>query len=204
MKNRNNEFFGAFGIFDNFGDMLNLKYPTVYSVEDKKNEKYLLGFPATVLADSADYKHIRYGVFRGLKIHGLSYFYCSYSDFGVSWFYANNTFALRGNFGLQGISAYLSVNGSSETETLGLCDRLYYDGVQKAKNLLVFENVELKDSDKITVRFENAFTLGYSVTWEFSINNNGYGGGKPIFYQATVIPWQDNVGVKRIGDYYIK
>lgn len=187
--------------------MLNLKYPTVQSVEDKKNGKYLLGFPFTVLADNTDYKHIRYGTFRGLKMYGLSYFYCNYSDFNVSWFYVNNTFALHNiaeYFGSQCITAYLSVNGSSEIETLGLCELLYYDGVPKAKNLLVFENVELKDSDKITVRFENAFTLGYSVTWEFSINDNGYGGGKPIFYQATVIPWQDNVGVKRIGDYYIK
>lgn len=187
--------------------MINLKYPSVYSVEDKKNEKYLLGFPLTVLADSADYKHIRYGVFRGLKRHGLSYFYCNYSDFNVSWFYANNTFCLRGiagYFGSQCITAYLSVNGSSEIETLGLCSGLFYDGVSKAKNLLIFENVELKDSDKITVRFENAFTLGYSVTWEFSINTNGYGNGKPLSYQASVIPWQDNVDVKRIGDYYIK
>lgn len=187
--------------------MINLKYPSVYSVEDKKNEKYLLGFPLTVLADYADYKHIRYGVFRGLKQNGLSYFYCYYSDFSVSWFYANNTFCLRniaGYFGSQCITAYLSVNGSSETETLGLCDRLFYDGDQKAAKLLIFENVELKDKDKITVRFENAFTLGYSVTWEFSINDNGYGSGKPIFYQATVIPWQDNVSVKLIGDYYIK
>lgn len=48
------------------------------------------------------------------------------------------------------------------------------------------------------------YLLGYSVTWEFSINDNGYGGGNPISYQATVIPWQDNLGVKRIGDYYIK
>lgn len=46
--------------------------------------------------------------------------------------------------------------------------------------------------------------LGYSVTYEFSINVNGYGSGKPISYQASVIPWQDNIGVKYIGDYYIK
>lgn len=69
---------------------------------------------------------------------------------------------------------------------------------------MIFENVELNDKDKFTVRFENAFTLGYSVTYEFSINVNGYGGGKPISYQANVIPWQDNIGVKLIGDYYIK
>ena len=111
---------------------------------------------------------------------------------------------VAGYIGSQVITAYLSVNGSEEIETLGLCTNLFYEGNRKANKALIFENVELNDKDKITVRFENAFTLGYSVTWEFSINANGNGGGKPISSQATVIPWQDNVGVNRIGDYYIK
>lgn len=159
------------------------------------------------MADSTDYKHIRYGAFKGLKLKNIPYFYFNYSDFAVNWFYADNTFAFRGvagYFGSQAITAYLSVNGSPEIETLGLCDALFYEGKQKAKNLLIFENVELNDKDKFTVRFENAFTLGYSVTYEFSIKANGYGGGKPLFYEASVIPWQDNVDVKKIGDYYIK
>lgn len=201
-----NEFFGAFAIYDNLGGALTLKYPTVYAIEDKRNEKYLLGFPLTAMSDSTDYKHIRYGSYKGIKAFGLVAFYCFYSDFKAAWFYADNTLAFSGiadYFGSQAITAYISVNGSPEIETLGLCDKLFYEGNQKAKFLLIFENVELNDKDKFTIRFENAFTLGYSVTYEFSINANGYGGGKPLFYQASVIPWQDNIGVKLIGNYYI-
>ena len=185
-----------------------IKYPATYSVEEKVNEKYLLGFPFTALADYIDYKHISYGSFKGLELYnGIKAVYCYYIDFTAKWFYANNVFALSGivgGFGSQTITAYLSVNGSNEIETIGFCNRLFYNNQQKLNGALVFENVELNDKDKITVRFENAFTLGYSVTWEFSINNNGNGMGKPISYKATVIPWQDNVGIKRIGDYYIK
>lgn len=159
------------------------------------------------MSDSTDYKHIGSFNFKGLIERGFRFFYCYYWDFNANWFYANNTLALSnvaGYFGSQVITAYLSVNGSEEIETLGLCTKLFYKGNRKANNALIFENVELNDKDKITVRFENAFTLGYSVTWEFSINNNGNGMGKPISYQATVIPWQDNIGIKRIGDYYIE
>ena len=203
-----NEFFGAFAIADNLSNEYIIKYPATYSVEEKVNEKYLLGFPFTTLADYIDYKHISYGSFKGLELYnGIKAVYCYYIDFMAKWFYANNVFALSeiaSVFGSQAITAYLSVNGSEEIETLGRCNNLYYEGNRKANSALIFENVELNDKDKITVRFENAFTLGYSVTWEFSINDNGSGRGKPISYQATVIPWQDNVGVNRIGDYYIK
>ena len=185
-----------------------IKYPAIDSVEEKVNEKYLLGFPFTALADYIDYKHISYGSFKGLELYnGIKAVYSFYADFMAKWFYANNVFALdgiAGVFGSQAITAYLSVNGSNEIETIGRCKRLFYNNQQKLTSSLVFENVELNNKDKITVRFENAFTLGYSVTWEFSINSNGYGSGKPMSYQASVIPWQDNVGVKQIGDYYIK
>ena len=185
-----------------------IKYPATYSVEEKVNEKYLLGFLSTALADYIDYKHISYGSFKGLKLYNLlKAVRCYYTDFMAKWFYANNVFALNGiagALGSQAITAYLSVNGSNEIETIGYCNRLFYNNQQKLDSSLIFENVELNDKDKITVRFENAFTLGYSVTWEFSINDNGSGEGKPISYQATVIPWQDNVGLNKIGDYYIK
>ena len=185
-----------------------IKYPATYSVEEKVNGKYLFSFPYTSLADYIDYKHISYGSFEGFELYnGIKAVYCFYMDFTANWFYANNVFVLGGTVGGRGtqtITAYLSVNGSNEIETIGFCNRLFYNNQQKLNGGLVFENVELNDKDKITVRFEKAFTLGYSVTWEFSINDNGNGKGKPISYQATVIPWQDNVGVKIIGDYYIK
>ena len=200
-------FFYAFGIQDNLGNKLTVKYPATYSVEDKKGEQYLRGFPLCKLSDTTDYKHIGSFNFVGLITKGFRFFYCYYWDFNANWFYANNTFALSnvaGYIGSQVITAYLSVNDSEEIETLGLCTRLFYDGNRKANNALIFENVELKDSDKITVRFENAFTLGYFVTYEYSRDSDPNLLQKPMSYQASVIPWQDNVGVKRIGDYYIK
>ena len=72
-----------------------IKYPATYSVEEKVNEKYLLGFPFTTLADYIDYKHISYGSFKGLELYnGIKAVYCYYIDFMAKWFYANNVFAL--------------------------------------------------------------------------------------------------------------
>ena len=195
--------------------MLTLKYPTVYSVEDKKGEKYLVGFPLSYLYDSTDYKHIKYGSFNGVFFNGLSFLLCAYAQCRCQWFYANNTFGIYMEFpeiafpngmisGSQTNTVYLSVNGSSEIETIGICDTLFYNNQPRLSSAFVFENVELKDSDKITVRFENAFTLGYFVTYEYSRDSDLILLHKPMSYQASVIPWQDNVGVKQIGDYYIK